>query len=244
MIEENETKMVILDELLISYILSFIGPTFPNSIPLLLLYDSKEEYIKKKKLYNIYFNFCNCNKLFYQLFNDKSYFIFNKKYSEYIYSKKFQDELNKKKINNRNLLIYGPNNNLIEVSDVEKKKVSKINFLSEKYTNKEKYTYKEVLLFMKLENTETTKITLYELLNSILKFLQKSAGNPDTFILGDNKRFRLTGDLKILFDFIKKQIIKRDKLEDLEIFNEDIIRYIDLNKYIKYCVRQKIFNLI
>ena len=99
---------------------------------------------------------------------------------------------------------------------------------------------------MKLENTETTKITLCELLNSILEFLyeQKSAGNPDTFIIGDNKRFRLTGDLKILFDFIKKQIIKRDKLEDLEIFNEDIIRYIDLNKYIKYCVRQKIFNLI
>jgi len=99
---------------------------------------------------------------------------------------------------------------------------------------------------MKLETTETTKITVSELLNSILEFLyeQKSAGNPDIFIIGDNKRFRLTGDLKILFDFIKKQIIKRDKLEDLEIFNEDIIRYIDLNKYIRYCVRQKIFNLI
>jgi hypothetical protein len=224
-----EEKKVIFDLPILLYILSFFGPTFPNSIPLLLLYDSKEEYIKKKELYNIYFNFCNCNKLFYQLFNDKSYFIFNKKYSEYIYSKKFQDELNKKKINNRNLLIYGPKNNLIKVSDV--KKVFKINVLSEK-----KYTYKEVLLFMKLKTTETTKITVDKLLNSILKFLYKQKSG--------NKGFRLTGDLKILFDFIKKQIIKRDKLEDLEIFNEDIIRSIDLNKYIRYCFRQEIFNLI
>jgi hypothetical protein len=237
MIEENKA---ILDNLLILYILTFIGPTFPNSVELLFLYDSKEEYIKKKELYNIYFNFCNCNKLFYQLFNDNSYFIFNKKYSEYIYSKKFQDELNKKKINNRNLLIYGHNNNLIKYSNIRKEKVRLFHIL------RKIYTYKEVLAFMKLDNTETTKITLYELLNSIHEFVyeQKSARNPDIFVIGDKTRFRLIGDLKILFDFIKKQIIKRNKLEDLEIFNEDIIRYIDLPEYCKYCVREKIFNLI
>jgi hypothetical protein len=256
----NEDAVILSDDLIL-LIFSFIENPFHNSIPLSFLFCSKKDYIKKKKLYNIYCNLFHSCKKFYPLKYKDSYIIFNKEYSKkYNESEEFKTEVSNK-INSQYLLTYSE---FPEYDDFEENLVnSLVNSCNEKivlhnYSDFSihilKDTYKEVLIFMKLENTQVKKVSKVHIILAINNYIkkEKANNNPDIFVEGDDRRFRLIGDLKILFDFIKKQIIKRDKLEDLEIFNEDIIRYfnediiryIDLNKYIKYCVRQKIFNLI
>jgi hypothetical protein len=113
----------------------------------------------------------------------------------------------------------------------KKNSIFKIEFL--------KSTYIEVLTFMKLENTEVKKIGKCDVLEQINAFVKKEkrANNPDIFVAGDNRRFRLISDLKILFDFIKHQMILRGNLENPEEFPEHIA-YTDIFKYLKYCFPQ------
>ena len=66
---------------------------------------------------------------------------------------------------------------------------------------------------------------------------EKIANNPDIFVQGDNRRFRLIGNLRILFDFIKHKMILRGDLENPEEFPEHI-SYTDIFKYLKYCFPQ------
>ena len=111
-----------------------------------------------------------------------------------------------------------------------KKVVNKENFA----INKENETYKEVLSFMKLdENTNVSKAQILQEINAFVK-KEKTANNPDIFFEGDNRRFNLIGDLKVLFEFIKKQMIKRGDLGNSDEFPKDLA-YTQIMKYLKYC---------
>jgi hypothetical protein len=245
--DSNEYK-VILDDNLILYILTFIR-TFPSSIPLEFLFDTKKNYIKKKELHNIYFNFCKCSKFYYQLFKNNSYIIFNKKYSKkYDKSNEFREEISKK-IDITKLLVYSIKY-YKDSSNFSGKKTysdSLLNFEGEEKCIIEKHlkieflrsTYIEVLTFMKLENTEVKKISAGDLFRQINDFVKKEKyeNNPHINIEGYPTRFRLIGDLRILFNFIKNQMILRGDLENPEEFPEHIA-YTDIFKYIKYCFTQ------
>jgi hypothetical protein len=111
-----------------------------------------------------------------------------------------------------------------------KKVVNKENFA----INKENESYKEVLAFMKLnENTNVSKAQILQEINAFVK-KEKTANNPDIFFEGDNRRFKLIGDLKVLFEFIKKQMIKRGDLGNSDEFPKDLA-YTQIMKYLKYC---------
>lgn len=223
---------------------------FHNSIPIKFLFNNIEEYREKKNLYNVYSNICSSCKSFYSEKYKDSYIIFNKEYSKkYNESEEFREEVSKK-IDITKLLIYlikyykdynifakNPKyyDILINFESKEKtlikEKIFKFHYF--------KSTYIEVLTFMKLQNTEVKKIGKYDILEQISAFVRKEkyANNPDIFVGRDDKRFRLIGDLKVLFNFIKKQMINRGDLENPEEFPE-YIRYIDIMKYLKYCFPQ------
>jgi hypothetical protein len=224
---------------------------FHNTIPIKFLFNDVEEYREKKKLYNIYSNICNSCKSFYSEKYKDSYIIFNKEYSKkYSESEEFREEVSKK-IDIKNLLVYS--NKLHEYHHIISRKEIfcdiLLNFKGEEKYLKEKNsipkveflksTYTEVLTFMKLENTEVKKITKFDIIEQINAFVKKEkrANNPDIFVAGDNRRFRLIGDLKILFDFIKHQMILRGNLENPEEFPEHIA-CTDILKYLKYCFSQ------
>jgi hypothetical protein len=78
---------------------------------------------------------------------------------------------------------------------------------------------------MKLENTQVKKVSKVHIILAINNYIkkEKANNNPDIFVEGDDRRFRLIGDLKILFDFIKKQMILRGHLENQQEFHEHIL---------------------
>jgi hypothetical protein len=240
----NENKVILSDDLIL-LIFSFIENPFHNSIPLSFLFCSKKDYYIKKKLYNIYCNLFHSCKKFYPLKYKDSYIIFNKKYSKkYNKSEEFKKEVSNR-INSQYLLTYSE----FPEYDCEEEKLvdSLVNSCNEKILLKNylnvihilKDTYKEVLIFMKLENTPVKKVSKVHILKAINIYVKKERANnnPDIFVEGDNKRFRLIGDLKILFDFIKKQMILRGDLENEQEFPEHI-SFIDLFKYVRYCFPQ------
>jgi hypothetical protein len=225
--KEDLEKKVILDFNLILEILSFFR-TFPSNIPLTYLFDS-EEYIEKKKLHNIYKNLCNSCKFLYE--KKDSYIIFNKKYSlKYIKSERFKKKVSKI-INIRKLLIYY-NNDFLEDINGEKKHLKRRIHEGDKL----RHTYKEVLLFMGLENIGITKIHNDGLFLSIVAYIrnEKLNNNLDIYVPGNLTRFKFVGKLKNLFDFIKTQMIIRGDLENPGNFPENI-EYRAIFTYLKYC---------
>ena len=253
--EINKDKVTLSDDL-ISMIIGFIiRSPFHNTIPIEFLFNDVEEYREKKKVYNIYSNICNSCKSFYSEKYKDSYIIFNKEYSKkYNDSKEFREEVSKK-IDITKLLVYS--NELHKYYHVNsRKKIScdiLVNFEGKKKYLQErgsilefnilKSTYIEVLTFMKLQNTEVRKISkmyVFEQINSFVR-KEKIANNSNIFVEGYNKCFRLVGDLKILFDFIKQQMILRGDLENPAAF-PDHIKYTEILTYLKYCFPVKITN--
>ena len=237
----NENKVILSDDLIL-LIFSFIENPFHNSIPLSFLFSSKKDYIRRRELYNIYCNLFNSCKRFYPLKYKDSYIIFNKEHSKkYNKSEEFKKQVSNR-INSQYLLTYSefPEYDNFEENFVD----SLVNSCNEKIVLYNyvilirilKDTYKEVLVFMKLENTPVKKVSKVHILSAIHNYIkkQKAENNPDIFVEGDNRRFRLIGDLKILFDFIKQQMILREDLENPEEFPEHIA-YTDIFKYLKYC---------
>ena len=229
---------------------------FHNTIPIKFLFNDVEEYREKKKLYNVYSNICNifnsCKSFYSEKYKD-SYIIFNKKYSKkYNDSKEFREEVSKK-IDITKLLVYS--NKLHKYCYIDKKISCDIllNFKGEeKYLKKKEYveyrhtlrsTYTEVLTFMELQDTEVKKVSSFCVCEKIMYFVRKEkhSNNRDIFVEGDGKSFRLIGDLKILFNFIKNQMILRGDLENPEEFPEHL-EYFDIFKYLKYCFPLKITN--
>jgi hypothetical protein len=122
----------------------------------------------------------------------------------------------------------------LKTKDAKAKKPKKIVNKENFAINKENESYKEVLTFMKLnENTNISKAQILQVINAFVK-KEKTANNPDIFFEGDNKRFKLIGDLKILFEFIKKQMIKRGDLGYSVEFPKDL-DYTEIMKDLKYC---------
>jgi hypothetical protein len=248
----NEDKVTLSYDLLL-LIFSFIRIPFHNNIPLSLLFNYTDEYIQKKYIHNIYCDFSNSCKSFYSEKYKDSYIIFNKEYSKkYNESKEFREEVSKK-IDIKNLLIYSNKSitgtfifpDIFTTFNYD----TLINCSGEEVLFKnrpiiyEEVPYKEIFAFMKLEYTDVTKISKNDILKQIIAFVnkEKHANNPYIFVEGDCTRFRLIGDLKTLFDFIKKQMILRGDLENPEEFPEHT-SYFEILKYLKYCFPVKITN--
>ena len=122
----------------------------------------------------------------------------------------------------------------LKTKDAKAKKPKKIVNKDNFAINKENQSYKEVLTFMKLnENTNISKAQILQEINAFVK-TNKTGNNPDIFFEGDNRRFMLIGDLKVLFEFIKKQMIKRGDLGNSDEFPKDLA-YTQIMKYLKYC---------
>ena len=244
----NENKVILSDDLIL-LIFSFIENPFHNSIPLSLLFCDKKDYIRRRELYNIYCNLFHSYKRFYPLKYNDSYFFLNKEYSEkYNDDEKFKKEVsNRVNVNSKYFFTftkiskddyYGENyDENYFVNCYGEKILLRDNVL---WINTLQKTYKEVLVFMKLENTHVTRVTREYILSAFHNYVkkQKAENNPDIFVQGENRRyFRLIGDLKILFEFIKNQMIIRGKLENPEIFPVYLSPTQSL-RYLTYCFPQ------
>jgi hypothetical protein len=126
----------------------------------------------------------------------------------------------------------------LKAKDAKSKKPKKNVDKSSYAINKECETYKEVLSFMNLpENTLVSRSQLIKEINAFVK-KEKDAKNPDIFVEENieehTRRFKLIGNLKVFFDFIKKQMIERGDLSKTDTFPNQI-RYQDIMKYLSYC---------
>jgi hypothetical protein len=118
--------------------------------------------------------------------------------------------------------------------DSKLKKTKKIGNAANYAINKELSTYKEVLIFMKRpENTFVSKGNILQSINSFIKN-EKNNNNTEIFVEGDNRKFNLIGDLKILFNFIRENMIERGDIKESDDFPKQL-SYIDIMKYLKYC---------
>lgn len=130
---------------------------------------------------------------------------------------------------------------LKQISPVLKHNDSKVNKVKKEVNkencaiNKEKPTYQEVLTFMKC-NEETKCVSRGQIIQHINAFVkkEKTSNNPDIFVEGDNTKFVLIGELKIFFEFIKKQMLERGDIQTPEEFPKTL-SYKEIMKYLKYC---------
>jgi hypothetical protein len=102
--------------------------------------------------------------------------------------------------------------------------------------NKKLPTYPEVLTFAKLaDDSLISRAQLIQIINAFVK-TNKEDKESGIYVNGDNKSFNLIGDLKVLFDFVKSQMITRGdlKVEDEASFPKKL-GYRDIMKYLKYC---------
>jgi hypothetical protein len=122
----------------------------------------------------------------------------------------------------------------LKTKDAKAKKPKKIVNKENFAINKENESYPEVLSFMEFDkNSNVSKAQILQKINSFVK-KEKTENNPEIFFEGDNRRFKLIGDLKVLFEFIKKQMIKRGDLGNSDEFPKDLA-YTQIMKYLKYC---------
>jgi hypothetical protein len=147
------------------------------------------------------------------------------------------------KINKQNLILNSNLNDFmikecaasLKGKDSKFKKTKKVINKENCAVNKEFTTYKEVLDFMKLpEGSLISKANVLQAINAFIKN-EKTNNNPDIFSKqGDNRKFVLINELKVLFDFIRKQMIARGDLSESDDFPTEL-QYIQIMKYTKYC---------
>ena len=194
----------------------------------------KEEYMKKMTEVIEAFTFLNNKSLKeYDLTKDFFTFIFK----------------NSNKISKlQSAFIIGTNDWMLKetAASLKKKSIGK----KVKKTNencaikKEADTYPEILQFMKLpENTKVSNTDVLRAINAFVK-IEKSNNNPDIWVYKEDgkvngKSFKLIGDLKILFDFIRKQKVERDDMKSDDKFPTQL-KYTDIMSYLKYCFKQVI----
>ena len=100
--------------------------------------------------------------------------------------------------------------------------------------NKGQETFPEVLQFMEFEEDSlVSRAQLIQKINSFVR-IEKEKKNPDIFVEGDNKLFKLIGPLKHLFEFIRIKMIEREDFVESDEFPMQI-SYRDIMKYLKYC---------
>lgn len=111
-----------------------------------------------------------------------------------------------------------------------KKVVNKENFA----INKGMETFPPILKFMELESgTLVSKGQIIQAVNAFVK-TEKTANNPNIFVEGDNRSFKLLGKLGELFVFIRSEMIKRGDIQESDEFPKQI-SYTQIMKYLKYC---------
>lgn len=125
----------------------------------------------------------------------------------------------------------------LKAKDAKSKKPKKVVDKEKSAVNLKKETYKEVLTFLNLP--ENTLVSQSDIQRGIIKFVknERESGNPDIFVKDfkePKKWFKLIGNLKVFFDFIKKQKIERGDLSKSDEFPNQI-RYQDIMGFVKYC---------
>ena len=96
-------------------------------------------------------------------------------------------------------------------------------------------TYPEVLTFMNLEeDTQISRAMIIQYINDFVK-KERADKNPEIFVEGNNRFFRICGKLQILFSFIHTQMELRGCLEEIP----ETLQYIQIMKYVKYCFEPK-----
>lgn len=126
------------------------------------------------------------------------------------------------------------------------KKESKSLKKPKKKTDKDKFavnipqeTYPEILTLMKLEpGTLVSKAMIMQYINAYVKN-EKTNNNPDIFVQGDNRCFKLIGEIKELFTFIRTIMIKKGDLTEDSDFPTQL-SYTSIMKYYGYCFPVKL----
>ena len=168
---------------------------------------------------------------------------------EFTLTKEFVTQLSKKvkdinklssKLFTNTLDIYTKENLVsIKNKNSKQKKPKKIVNKENMAINKGQETFSEVLQFMEFEeNSLVSRAQLIKKINSFVR-IEKEKKNPDIFVEGDNKLFKLIGPLKDLFDFIKNKMIEREDFSESDDFPIQI-SYRDIMKYLKYCFHPSI----
>jgi len=130
---------------------------------------------------------------------------------------------------------------IVKEQSVVIKKESKSTKKSKKNTDKSKCainiphdTYPEILQFMKLSpETQISKGNIMQAINAYVK-KEKTSKNLDIFVEGDNRSFKIIGELTPLFDFIKSVMIERGILSAQDDFPTQLT-YTGIMKYLSYC---------
>jgi hypothetical protein len=132
--------------------------------------------------------------------------------------------------------------------DLSKEKLSSIKKQSKskkgnkpKHTNTDGFainipheTYPEVLAIMKYdEGTQLSKTKVMQFINAYVK-KEKTSGNQDILVQGDNRSFKIIGEIKELFDFIRTVMVERGDMEQDQEFPKQLT-YTGIFKYLKYC---------
>jgi len=132
--------------------------------------------------------------------------------------------------------------------DLSKEKLSSIKKQSKskkgnkpKHTNTDGFainipheTYPEVLAIMKYdEGTQLSKTKVMQFINAYVK-KEKTSGNQDILVQGDNRSFKIIGEIKELFDFIRTVMVERGDMEPEQEFPKQLT-YTGIFKYLKYC---------
>jgi hypothetical protein len=150
------------------------------------------------------------------------------------------NDLNKKTLN-RYFKIQHPINDIISkeasssLKDKEKKSDKKNKTTKKDNSNhpinKKMETFSEVLVFMELP--EDTLISRADIQRKICAFIktEKDNKNPDIFVENNDKRFKIIGPLKTLFEFIVEESNRRNLNETLP----EELGFTDIMKYLKYC---------
>lgn len=91
-----------------------------------------------------------------------------------------------------------------------------------------------VLKFMDLPSDSlVSKGMIIQKVNSFVK-TEKNAKNPDIFVEGNNRKFKVIGGLKKFFSDVHKVMKDRKAMSDDEPFPTELA-YTDIMKYLKYC---------
>lgn len=163
---------------------------------------------------------------------------------EFTFTKEFVTQLTKKvkdinKLSSKlftNILDIYTKENLVSIKNKnsKQKKPKKVVNKENMAINKGQETFPEVLHFMEFE--EDSLVSRAQLIQKINSFVrtEKEKKNPDIFVEGDNKLFKLIGPLEDLFKFIRIKMIEREDFVESDEFPIQI-SYKDIMKYLKYC---------
>lgn len=141
---------------------------------------------------------------------------------------------NKEKLNQKMLHINRDQKTIKKAAVVNEDGSEVVKDTSNHAVNKKKETFKEVLDFLDLP--EDSLVSRTDVHRGMLKFIEveKEKVNTDIFYDETKKNFKIIGKMKVLFDFIRLEKIKRGKMTETELFPL-YIQNKDIMKYTSYC---------